>query len=368
MIPQLDLTRQHAALREELLAAAARVLESSRFILGPEGRALESELAAFCGARHGVGVNSGTDALLLGLRALGIGPGDEVVTSAFSFVASASTILLAGAKPVFVDVEPDTLNLDPALLERAITPRTRAVVPVHLYGQVAEMETIVEIARARGIAVLADAAQAVGARHAGRGVGAWGDAVCLSFYPTKNVGACGDGGMLLTSRDDLAERARRLRDHGSVRRYEHVELGLSSRLDELQAAFLRVKLARLPEWNRRRGLIASRYRRLLTGLPVGLPVERRPEGHVYHQVTIRAPRRDALAAALADLGIGTTVHYPTTIPAQPLFGRADAAEAFPQATRAAREVLSLPCFPELTDDEVDQVAEGIRTSLARLAA
>ncbi len=246
MIPQLDLTRQHAALREELLAAAARVLDSCRFVLGPEGRALESELAAFCDARHGIGVNSGTDALLLGLRALGIGPGDEVITSAFSFVASASTILLAGATPVFVDVEPDTLNLDPALLERAITPRTRAVVPVHIYGQVAEMAAIVEIARARGIAVLADAAQAVGARHAARGVGAWGDAACLSFYPTKNVGACGDGGMLLTNRDDLAERARRLRDHGSVRRYEHVELGLSSRLDELQAAFLRVKLVPAP--------------------------------------------------------------------------------------------------------------------------
>jgi dTDP-4-amino-4,6-dideoxygalactose transaminase len=377
MIPQLDLTRQHAALREELLAAAARVLDSSRFILGPEGRALESELAAFCGARHGVGVNSGTDALLLGLRALGIGHGDEVITSAFSFVASASTILLVGATPVFVDVEPDTLNLAPALVEQAITPRTRAVVPVHLYGHVANMAGICQIARARGIAVLADAAQAIGATHMGGGVGAWGDAVCLSFYPTKNVGACGDGGMLLTSRDDLAERARRLRDHGSARRYEHVELGLSSRLDELQAAFLRIKLARLPEWNRRRRHVAARYRSLLAGLPIELPAERQPEEHVYHQFTIRVPRRaglgdldrrDALARALADLGIGTTVHYPMTIPAQRLFARADAAMAFPEATIAAREVLSLPCFPELTDDELEQVAAGIRTSLARLAA
>ncbi len=376
MIPQLDLTRQHAALREELLAATARVLESSRFILGPEGRALETELAAFCHARHGIGVNSGTDALLLGLRALGVGPGDEVITSAFSFVASASTILLAGATPVFVDVEPDTLNLVPALVEKAITRRTRAVVPVHLYGQVADMDAICAMARARGIAVLADAAQAVGATHLGQGVGAWGDAACLSFYPTKNVGACGDGGMLLTNRDDLAERARRLRDHGSVRRYEHVELGVSSRLDELQAAFLRIKLARLPEWNRRRREIAALYRARLAGLPIGLPAEWRPEAHVYHQFTIRVtgratvgqPGRDALAAALGELGIGTTVHYPMTIPAQPLFARADAGEAYPEATLAAREVLSLPCFPELTDDELEQVAAGIRSSLARLAA
>ena len=203
------------------------------------------------------------------------------------------------------------------------------------------MAAIVEIARARGIAVLADAAQAVGARHASRGVGAWGDAVCLSFYPTKNVGACGDGGMLLTSRDDLAERARRLRDHGSVRRYEHVELGLSSRLDELQAAFLRVKLVRLPEWNRRRGHIAARYRSLLGGLPVGLPVERRPDGHVYHQFTIRAPRRDSLAAALGDLGIGTTVHYPMTIPAQPLFGTRGRRRGVPPGdARGARGALA----------------------------
>jgi dTDP-4-amino-4,6-dideoxygalactose transaminase len=366
MIPQIDLRRQHAGLREELLAAAARVLTTSQFILGPEGQALEAELARFCEARHAIGVNSGTDALLLALRAFGVGAGDEVITSAFSFVASGTTILLAGATPVFVDVDPDTLNLDPALVEKAITSRTRAVVPVHLYGQPADMEAISGIAAAHGLIVIADAAQAVGATYAGRGVGAWGDAVCLSFYPTKNLGACGDGGMLLTNRDDVAGRLRRLRDHGSQGRYHHIELGHSSRLDELQAAFLRVKLTRLAEWNEARRRLAARYRALLADLPLTTPVERPPARHVYHQFTIRAPRRDALAAALGELGIGTTVHYPAPVPAQPLFARADCAEAFPHATSAAREVLSLPCYPEMSDEEVSQVADGLGTALARL--
>jgi hypothetical protein len=244
MIPQLDLTRQHAALRDELLAAAARVLASSRFILGPEGQALEAELAALSGARHGVGLNSGTDALLLALKAVGVGPGDEVITSAFSFVASASTVVMTGAAPVFVDIDPETYNLDGRRIEAAVTPRTRAILPVHLYGQPAAMDEIEAIARRHGLAVVADAAQAVGAEYGGRPIGAWGDASTLSFYPTKNLGACGDGGMVLTTRDDVAERVRRLRDHGSTRKYVHVELGYSSRLDELQAALLRVKLAR----------------------------------------------------------------------------------------------------------------------------
>src|SRR5262249_21304805 len=210
VIPQLDLTRQHRALREELLAAAAGVLASSRFVLGPEGQALEAELAALGGARHGVGVNSGTDALLIALRAVGVGPGDEVITSAFSFVASGSTVALIGAVPVFVDIDPETYNMDPARLEAAITPRTRAVVPVHLYGQPAAMDEIEAIARRRGIAVVADAAQAIGAEYGGRPFAAWGDASTLSFYPTKNLGACGDGGMILTPRDDIAERIRLL--------------------------------------------------------------------------------------------------------------------------------------------------------------
>lgn len=365
MIPQIDLTRQHEALRAELLEAASRVLASSWFILGPEGRALETELAAFCEARHGIGVNSGTDALLFSLKAVGVRPGDEVITAAFSFVASGSTIALCGATPVFVDVDPVTLTLDPALVERAVTARTRAVMPVHLYGHVAPMDAIVTLARARGLAVVADAAQAVGATYDGRGVGAWGDAVCLSFYPTKNLGACGDGGMVLTAREDVAERVRRLRDHGALRKYEHLELGHSSRLDELQAAFLRVKLGHLPAWNEARRRLAHRYRALLDGLPLALPEERPPARHIYHQFTIRSPQRDALAKRLADQGVGTAVHYPSILPAQPLFGARGTDEAFPVATRAAREVLSLPCFPELTDQEVGAVAAAVRKALDR---
>jgi dTDP-4-amino-4,6-dideoxygalactose transaminase len=367
VIPQVDLRRQHQALREELLAAVARVLDGSRFILGPEGRALEAELAAASGARHGIGVNSGTDALLLALRALGVRPGDEVITAPLSFVASASTVAHLGATPVFVDVEPDTLTLDPAQVEAAVTERTRAVVPVHLYGHPAAMDAIEAIARRRGLAVIADAAQAVGATYQGRGVGAWGDAVCLSFYPTKNLGACGDGGMILTTRDDVAERVRRLRDHGASAKYLHVELGYASRLDELQAALLRVKLKRLPEWTEARRRLAARYAERLGGLGLTLPVERPGARHVYHQYTLRSPKRDALAQALADLGVGTAIHYPALIPSQPLFARPGAERDFPHAAQAAGEVLSLPCFAELGDDEVDRIAAAVRQALARLA-
>ncbi len=366
VIPQIDLKRQHASLREELLAAAARVLAGSQFILGPEVRALEAELAALSGARHGIGVNSGTDALLLALKAVGVGPGDEVITSAFSFVASATTVVLIGAVPVFVDIDPDTYNLDPARLEAAITPRTRALVPVHLYGQPAAMDAIEAIARRRGLAVVADAAQAVGAAYAGRPVAAWGDASCLSFYPTKNLGACGDGGMVLTTRDDVAERVRLLRDHGAPRKYMHVELGYASRLDELQAALLRVKLRRLPEWNEARRRLARRYTDGLRGLDLVLPEERPPAHHVYHQFVVRTAKREALAGALGEAGVGTSVHYPSIVPSQPLFSRADAERDFPLAARAAAEVLGLPCFPEITDREIEAVVDGVRQALARI--
>ena len=366
MIPQIDLGRQHAALRAELMDATARVLDSCRFILGPEGQALERELAELGGARHGVGTGSGTDALLLALKAVGVGPGDEVITSAFSFVASATTIVMAGAVPVFVDVEPGTFNLDPARVANAITPRTRAIVPVYLYGQMAAMDVLGDLARAHGLAMVADAAQAVGASYAGRAVAAWADATTLSFYPTKNLGACGDGGMVLTTRDDLAERVRLLRDHGAPRRYTHVELGGCSRLDELQAALLRVKLKRLPQWNERRRAIARHYAAALGGLPLGLPEERPPAHHIYHQYTVRSAKREALAAALAGLGVGTSVHYPSTIPAQPVFSRPNADRDFPVATQAAAEVLCLPCFPELLDPEVDQVVDAIKRALAQV--
>jgi dTDP-4-amino-4,6-dideoxygalactose transaminase len=370
VIPQIDLRRQHAALRDELLAATARVLDGSQFILGTEGRALEAELAAACGARHGIGVNSGTDALLLALKAVGVTPGDEVITSPFSFVASASTIALLGATPVYVDIDPATFNIDPELVPAAVTARTRAIVPVHLYGQPAPLDRLAAIARDRGVALVADAAQAVGASFADRGIAGWGDAACLSFYPTKNLGACGDGGMVLTTRDDLAQRVRLLRDHGAARRYHHVELGVSSRLDELQAALLRVKLSRLGEWTAARRRVARRYAELLAGLPLGLPAEHPHAVHVFHQYTVRHPGRDALARTLADLGVGTAIHYPTILPCQPLFGRGrggseDAERLFPHAARAAAEVLSLPCFPELTDDEIERVASAVKQALAR---
>lgn len=365
MIPLVDLTRQHAALRPALLAAMARVLDSSRFILDAEGRALEAALAARSGVGHGVGVASGTDALRLALQALDVGPGDEVLTPAFSFVASSSTILMVGATPVFVDIEPETCTVDVRALERAITPRTRGIVAVHLYGHPAAMAAITPLARAHKLFVIEDAAQAIGATLGGRPVGAWGDATCLSFYPTKNLGACGDAGLILTDREDVADRARRLRHHGDGGRYRHLELGSASRLDELQAAILRVKLDRLDEWTVACRRIAARYDALLADVPVTRPTERPHARHVYHLYTIRHPQRDALAKGLADLGVGTGVHYPIPIPAQPMFGKADE-RAWPEAWRAAREVLSLPCFPEMTDDEVEEVARAVRLACEHL--
>ena len=364
MIPHVDLTRQHGALRDVLMEAMARVLDSSRFILGSEGEALEQALAARSGVRHGIGVASGTDALRLALIALGAGPGDEVITPAFSFVASSSTIVMVGATPVFVDIDPETYALDLGAVERAITERTRGVVAVHLYGHPAPMDAIRALARARGLFVIEDAAQAIGAALDGRPVGAWGDVTCLSFYPTKNLGACGDAGMVLTDREDVAQRVRRLRHHGDGGRYRHLELGVSSRLDELQAAILRVKLEHIDGWTAACRRIAARYDELLEGTPLTLPRARPHARHVYHLYTVRHPQRDALAKTLADLGIGTAVHYPIPIPAQPMFGLDE--RAWPESARAAREVLSLPCFAELTDGEVEEVARAVRRACERL--
>ncbi len=369
MIPQIDLTRQHAALRKELLEAVERVLASSRFILGPEGEALEAEVAALSGVRYGVGVASGTDALHLALRALDVGTGDEVITPAFSFVASASAVLHAGARPVFVDIDLETFTLDPAQVERAITPRTKVILPVHLYGHPCDMDPLLAIARRHGVAVIEDAAQAIGASYAARPVGSFGDLACLSFYPTKNLGACGDGGMVVTDREDLAERVRRLRNHGSRAKYQHSELGYSSRLDELQAALLRVKLRHLPAWTAARRGLAARYSTLLVDLPLTLPHERPPAVHVYHHYTVLSPRRDDLAKALVDLGVGTALHYPLPIPGQPVFrsGGAVPAEAeCRRAWQASREVLSLPCFAELTAAEIDTVAQAVRQAVNRI--
>ncbi|HKC96719.1 MAG TPA: DegT/DnrJ/EryC1/StrS family aminotransferase [Methylomirabilota bacterium] len=365
MIPFIDLQRQHAALREELLAASARVIDSSQFVLGAEGRALEQEMAALCGAPSALGVASGTDALRLTLTALGVGPGDEVITPAFSFVASATTIMMAGAVPVFVDIDPASYALDLTATERAITPRTRAIMPVHLYGQPAPMDRVLALARAHQLAVIEDAAQAVGAAWGEEPVGSQADAACLSFYPTKNLGACGDGGMVVTRRQDVADRVRKLRHHGDSGRYEHVELGYCSRLDELQAAFLRVKLRHLAAWTTARRRIAARYRKGLAGLGLELPVEAAKARHVYHLFTVRHPQRDALAKLLTDEGISTAVYYPHSVPDQPMFG-GGAERRWPEAWRASREVLSLPCFAELADDEVERVVAGVRRACERL--
>jgi len=365
MIPFLDLVRQHDSIKDELVAACRGVLDGSQFVLGPHGQALEAEVAARCGVRYGIGVGSGTDALRLALAALGVGPGDEVVTPAFSFVASASTILMAGATPVFVDVDATTLALDPEALEAALTPRTRAIIVVHLYGHPAPIDRVLAIARARGVPVVEDTAQAIGAMWDGRPVGGWGDVACLSFYPTKNLGACGDAGMLVTSREDVMEHVRRLRHHGDSGRYHHVELGYCTRLDEMQAALLRVKLRRLDAWTEARRRLAARYREKLAGLPLGLPAEHPRARHIYHLFTVRHPDRDRLARALAERGVGSAVHYPLPVPGQPLFGEKDDGR-HPEAWRASREVLSLPCFPELTDAEADEVITAVRAAVARL--
>jgi dTDP-4-amino-4,6-dideoxygalactose transaminase len=360
-IPQFDLTRQYEGLEREIESAVRHVLRSGRFILGPEGAAFEAECAAYLGVSHAIGLGSGSDAILLPLRALGVGPGTEVVTPAFSFVASATAALQLGARPVFVDVEPASLTLDPDRVEAALTPRTRVILAVHLYGLPAAMGPLRALADAHGLHLVEDAAQAFGATLGGRRVGVHGRAAAFSFYPTKNLAAYGDAGLVTTDDPALATSLRLARNHGQTQKYSHAQLGWTARLDELQAAILRVKLRHLPGWTLARQAIAARYSAGLTGLPVALPPERPGATHVFHQYTIRTARRDALATYLAATGIGTAYHYPLPIPAQPLFRELgyDAA-AFPAAWAAAREVVSLPCFPELRTDEIDAVIAGVR--------
>ena len=357
-VPLLDLSRQHAGLREELRAAVARVLDSQQFVLGAEVRLLEEEAARYCGARHGVGCASGTDALLLALMALDVGAGDEVVTTPYSFFATAGAIWRAGARPVFADIDPATYNLDPERIESAITPRTRALMPVHLYGQCAEMDAINEIARRHNLHVIEDAAQAIGAQDDGRRAGTMSAAGCFSFYPTKNLGAAGDAGMLTTDDDQLAARLRRLRVHGGETEYVHREVGLNSRLDALQAALLRVKLPHLDSWSDARAARAARYDELFAAsrlrLELTVPRVRAGARHIFHQYVVRvpAPQRDALMKHLAGRGVGTKVYYPVPLHLQECFRPLGYAEgSMPEAERAARETLALPLYPELTDEE-----------------
>lgn len=360
-IPQFDLSAQYAAVGAEVRTAVERVLSTQQFVLGREGTALEEEIAALCGVAHGVGVASGTDALILALRACGVRAGDEVLLPAFTFVATGSAVNALGATPVFADVRPETYNLDPSELERRVTPRTRAVIAVHLYGLAADMDPIVALAKSRKLSLIEDCAQAIGAVYKGHRVGSFGDTACLSFYPTKNLGAYGDAGMVVTNSPEIAARVRTLRNHGQTAKYLSGEPGWNSRLDEIQAAILRVKLRHLPDWERARRSNAAEYTRLLEQVPGVMPPHE-SEGceHVYHQYAIRCEHRDALQQHLAARQIGSTVYYPYPLHLQPLYAHLGHKRGdFPHAERAAQEVLSLPMYPELRKDQIARVVEAI---------
>lgn len=338
--------------------AVRRVIERGWFVLGPEVEAFEHEFAAASGAAQAVGVGNGTDALALVFRALGIGRGDEVVTTPLSAAYTALAVMMAGARPVFADVDPDRLTIDPAAVEAAITPRTAAILPVHLYGQAADMAALEAIARRRGLALVEDCCQAHLATAAGRPVGTIGVAGAFSFYPTKNLGALGDGGAIVTNDRGLAERLRRLRNGGQASRYRHVEAGVNSRLDEIQAAVLRERLRFLPAWTARRRHLARLYRRLLAGAPVAVPPEI-DAGHVYHLFPVRCPERLRLQAHLEAHGIETLVHYPVPIPRQPAL-EGETPAACPVADRICEELCSLPLYPALGDEAVGAVAAAVR--------
>lgn len=365
-VPLLDLVAQYRTIQHEVQRALQVVIESQQFVMGPAVAALEAAIAGLAQARHGIACASGTDALLLPLKALELEPGDEVVTTPFTFFATAGTIHNAGGTPVFVDIEPDTFNLDPAAVEAAITPRTRAILPVHLYGQMAALERFQPLARARGLRLIEDAAQAIGARRRidGRWVaaGALGWATGFSFFPSKNLGAWGDGGMIVTSDDALADRLRKLRLHGGAKQYHHDEVGTNSRLDTLQAAVLQAKLPHLAAWSARRREHAAYYSKGLSDVPAVRPPAVDPANeHIFHQYTIRAERRDALQAHLKASGVGSAIYYPVSLHLQNCFSQLGyKAGRFPQAERACREVLSLPVYPELTQPQLDYVIETIR--------
>ena len=353
-----DLGPQHRELRQEIRAAVEEVLDAGWFILGKQGEAFEREFADYCGVAHCVGVGSGTEALHLALLACGVRPGDDVVTVSLTAVPTASAITFAGARPVFVDVDPRPFTMDPARLEAGITRRTRAILPVHLYGQAADMDPILEVGRRHGIPVIEDACQAHGAEYRGRRVGSLGLMAAFSFYPTKNLGACGDGGAVTTDDPELADRLRLLRNYGQRRRYYHESKGFNSRLDEVQAAILRVKLRHLNRWNDARRGKAALYDSLLAG--VVTPFEAEYAHHVYHLYVIRSPRRDALQRYLAEQGIGTLIHYPVPVHLQQAYQDLGISEgALPATELCAREILSLPLYPELPDERIVEVAKAI---------
>jgi len=347
-IPIYDPRPEIEALWDDIQAAIHRVLKSGRFILGPEVQAFEQEVAEYLGVKHAIGVNSGTDALVIALRALGVGPGDEVITTPFTFFATAEAISLVGAKPVFVDIDPRTFNINPELIPDAITPRTKAILPVHLYGQAADMDPILDIAEQHGLKVLEDTAQAFGGKYKGKKLGTIGHAGAFSFFPTKNLGGMGDGGLIATNDDHVAELARMLRAHGAKKKYFNEMIGYNSRLDELQAAVLRIKLRHVDAFNKARRTLAKTYTAQLVGLKSVTPPYEAPYGiHVYHQYTVRITdgRRDTVAAGLAEHGVGTMIYYPTPVHRLPVYNRP--VGCCPNAEAAADEVLSLPMGPSL---------------------
>ena len=367
-VPLLNLVAQYQPIREAVLAAITRVCDSQRFIMGPEVEGLERELAAMLEVKAAVGVSSGTDALLAAMMALNIGPGDEVVTSTYSFFATAGCVVRLGARPVLVDIDPLTYNIDPAAAAAAITPRTRAIIPVHLYGCSAEMRPILEAAEKAGVAVIEDAAQAIGTRYHGRPVGGLGAVGCFSFFPSKNLGAFGDGGLVATNDAALAHRLRLVRNHGAEPKYYHAFVGANFRLDALQAAVLRVKLRHLAEWTEARRRNAARYRQLLAPLAaagkVVLPVE--PEGlyHIYNQFVIRVAERDRVRAALDARGVGTEIYYPVPFHLQECFAVLGHSKGeFPAAEAAAAETLALPIYGELTEAQQRYVVDSITQAI-----
>ena len=364
-VPFVDFKAHVRALRPEIDAAVARVLDSGWFILGPEGEAFERELAAYAGAREAVGVANGTEAIQLALEAIGVGPGDEVVTSPMTAAFTALAVMRAGARPVFADLDPATLNVHPDAVAAAITPRTKAILPVHLYGHPADLDAIAAVTK--GMAVIEDACQAIGASYKGRRAGALTGVGALSFYPTKNLGALGDGGAVLAQDAAVAARLRRLRNGGQSDRYHHEIPGVNSRLDEMQAAILRVGLGHLDAWTARRKAIAERYLSGLAGTSLALP---RPQAYATpanHLFVVRHPRRDALAEGLKARGIGTLIHYPVPLHLQAAFAGTGTPGAFPVAEQAAREILSLPLYPEMSDAQVDAVIDAARAVAGSLS-
>jgi dTDP-4-amino-4,6-dideoxygalactose transaminase len=369
MIPFLDLKAQYASIKDEVNAAVLGVLESCQFTLGSEVAKFEEEFAAYSGAKIGVGVNTGTSALHLAILAAGVGPGDEVITVPFTFVATVAAVVYTGAKPVFVDINPRTFTMDPAQVEAAITPRTKAIIPVHLYGQCADMDPILAIARKHKLTVIEDAAQAHGAEYKGRRAGSMGDMGCFSFYPGKNLGAYGEGGMVVTDDPELARTVRMLRDWGAERKYEHVLKGYNYRMEGIQGAVLRVKLRYLEKWTEGRRAAAARYDKAFSGSSVRTPEALPHNRHVYHIYAVRTSHRNAWIADLSAQHIQTGIHYPFPVHLLPAYSDLGYRQGqFPDSERAANEVLSLPMFPELTAEQTDTVVAAVRTLATGKAA